>query len=149
MARDLRAEFRLRTFALHGSAGAKFEGLSQQERAYGFHAGEVETAFLLASVPEFVDRSAYTVNYIADVAEPEAAAAGKCPRHLCLAHARHRAQRRDGRSAASDCGKRRALARPSRRAACGSLGGHASLPESAGAVTNAGIVAQGAICLAS
>jgi len=71
MARDLRAEFKLRTFALHGSAGAKFEGLSPQERAYGFHAGEVETALLLASVPELVDRSAYTANYIADVAKPE------------------------------------------------------------------------------
>ena len=72
MARDLRAEFKLRTFALHGSAGIKFEGFSEQERAYGFHAGEVETAFLLASVPELVDRSAYTSNYIADVAKPEA-----------------------------------------------------------------------------
>lgn len=71
MARDLRAEFGLRTFALHGSGGISFEGLSSQERAYGFHAGEVETALLLASVPELVDRSAYTVNYIADIANPE------------------------------------------------------------------------------
>lgn len=71
MARDLRAEFGLRTFALHGSGGIPFEGLDPQERAYGFHAGEVETAFLLASVPQLVNRSAYTVNYIADVAKPE------------------------------------------------------------------------------
>jgi creatinine amidohydrolase len=71
MARDLRAEFNLRTFALHGSGGIAFEGLSAQERAYGFHANEVETAFLLASMPQLVDRSAYTVNYIADVAHPE------------------------------------------------------------------------------
>src|SRR5258708_38119679 len=71
MARDLRAEFNLRTFALHGSGGATFEGLSAQERAYGFAANQVETAFLLASVPELVDRSAYTVNYIADIANPE------------------------------------------------------------------------------
>jgi creatinine amidohydrolase len=71
MARDLRAEFKLRTFALHGSGGIKFEGLNPQERAYGFHAGEVETAFLLASVPELVDRSAYTANYIAYIAKPE------------------------------------------------------------------------------
>jgi creatinine amidohydrolase len=71
MARDLRAEFNLRTFALHGSGGMAFEGLSAQERAYGFHANEVETAFLLASVPELVDRSAYTVNYISDIANPE------------------------------------------------------------------------------
>jgi creatinine amidohydrolase len=70
MARDLRAEFRLRTFAVHGSAGATFEGLAPQERAYGFHAGEIETAFLLASMPELVDRSAYTTNYIADAANP-------------------------------------------------------------------------------
>jgi len=71
MARDLRAEFGLRTFTLHGSGGISFEGLTPQEKAYGFHAGEVETALLLASVPELVDRSAYTVNYIADIAHPE------------------------------------------------------------------------------
>jgi creatinine amidohydrolase len=71
MARDLRADFRLRMFALHGSGGIPFEGLNPQERAYGFHAGEVETSFLLASVPKLVDRSAYTTNYIADIAKPE------------------------------------------------------------------------------
>jgi creatinine amidohydrolase len=71
MARDLRAEFKLRTFALHGSAGAAFDGLAPQERAWGFHAGEVETSFLLASVPELVDTSAYTVNYIAHIDQPE------------------------------------------------------------------------------
>ena len=71
MARDLRAEFGLRTFALHGSGGIAFEGLSEQERAYGLHAGEVETALLLAAAPELVDRSAYTVNYIANVAKPD------------------------------------------------------------------------------
>src|SRR5882757_8099456 len=71
MARDLRAEFGLRTFTLHGSGGISFEGLDPQERAYGFHAGEVETSFLLASIPELVDRSAYTANYIADISKPE------------------------------------------------------------------------------
>jgi creatinine amidohydrolase len=71
MARDLRAEFKLRTFALHGSGGAQLDGLAAQERAYGFHAGEVETALLLASLPELVDRGAYTSNYIADAAKPE------------------------------------------------------------------------------
>jgi creatinine amidohydrolase len=71
MARDLRAEYGLRTFALHGSGGISFEGLSPQEKAYGFHAGEVETALMLASLPELVDTSAYTVNYIGDVAKPE------------------------------------------------------------------------------
>jgi creatinine amidohydrolase len=70
MARDLRAEFGLRTFAMHGSGGISFEGLNPQERAYGFHAGEVETSFLLASVPELVDQSAYTSNYIADITKP-------------------------------------------------------------------------------
>jgi creatinine amidohydrolase len=71
MARDLRAEFGLRTFTLHGSGGIPFAGLDPQERAYGFHAGEVETSFLLASVPELVDQSAYTANYIADISKPE------------------------------------------------------------------------------
>jgi len=71
MARDLRAEFNLQTFALHGSGGISFEGLAAQERAYGFHAGEVETSFLLAAVPELVDSASYSVNYIADVSRPE------------------------------------------------------------------------------
>jgi creatinine amidohydrolase len=71
MARDLRAEFGLRTFALYGSGGIEFEGLSAQERAYGFHAGEVETSLLLAAVPELVDRSAYTANHIANIGNPD------------------------------------------------------------------------------
>src|SRR6202790_1079846 len=71
MARDLRAEFNLRTFSLHGTGGTVLEGLSAQERAYDFHANEVETALLLTSMPQLVDRAAYTVNYIADVANPE------------------------------------------------------------------------------
>src|SRR6202161_4331544 len=71
MSRDLRAEFGLRTFALHGSGGISFEGLNPQERVYGFHAGEVDTSFLLASVPQLVNRSAYTARYIADVSKPE------------------------------------------------------------------------------
>jgi creatinine amidohydrolase len=71
MARDLRAEFGLRAFTLQGSGGISFQGLQPQERTYGFHAGEVETSFLLAAVPELVDKSTYTVNYIADVSKPE------------------------------------------------------------------------------
>jgi creatinine amidohydrolase len=71
MARDLRAEFGLRTFQMGASGGAKFEGLSAQEAAYGFHAGEGETSILLAATPQLVDTSAYTVNYIADVTKPE------------------------------------------------------------------------------
>ena len=70
MARDLRAEFGLRTFALYGSGGISFEGVSEQEKSYGFHAGEIETAFLLSAVPELVDTEAYTVNYIAEVDKP-------------------------------------------------------------------------------
>jgi creatinine amidohydrolase len=71
LARDLRAEFGLRTFSLFGSPGATFEGVSPQERAYGFHAGEIETAYLLHATPSLVDTSAYTSNYIARVDNPE------------------------------------------------------------------------------
>jgi creatinine amidohydrolase len=71
LARDLRAEFGLRTFSLFGSPGAAFEGVSAQERTYGFHAGEVETAFLLHAAPELVHPDEYTSNYIARVDEPE------------------------------------------------------------------------------
>ena len=67
MARDLRAEFGLRTFHMGASAGAKAEGLSAQEAKYGFHANEYETAVLLSATPELVDTSAYTVNYIAKI----------------------------------------------------------------------------------
>ena len=66
-ARDLRAEFGLRTFTLFGTAGASFQDVSPQERTYGFHAGEIETAFLLYGIPELVHTSEYTANYIARV----------------------------------------------------------------------------------
>ncbi len=71
MARDLRADFGLRTFCLFGAAGAAFTGISKQEKTYGFHAGEIETALLLSAVPELVHTDAYTVNYIANVDAPE------------------------------------------------------------------------------
>jgi creatinine amidohydrolase len=71
LARDLRAEFGLRTFSLFGSAGAPFEGLSEQERTYGFHAGEIETAYLLHGAPELVHPDKYTTNYIARVDDQE------------------------------------------------------------------------------
>jgi len=67
----LRAEFGLRTFTLFGSGGAVFEGLNPQEAAYGFHAGEVETALLLSATPELVNQDQFTVNYIADISKPE------------------------------------------------------------------------------
>src|SRR5271163_2081072 len=71
MARDLRAEFGLRTFSLFGSPGASFDTVSPQERAYGFHAGEIETAYLLYGTPELVRTDQYTSNYIARVDKPE------------------------------------------------------------------------------
>jgi creatinine amidohydrolase len=46
LARDLRADFGLRTFSLSGSSGVDLEGLSAQERAYGFHAGEYTTNYI-------------------------------------------------------------------------------------------------------
>lgn len=70
MARDLRAEFGLRTFYLSGAGGASLTGLNPQERAYGFHAGEYETALLLAATPELVHPDQYTVNYIAHIDNP-------------------------------------------------------------------------------
>jgi creatinine amidohydrolase len=71
LARDLRAEFGLRTFTLFGSPGATFEGVSAQERTYGFHAGEIETAYLLHATPDLVHTAEYTANYIARVDQPE------------------------------------------------------------------------------
>jgi creatinine amidohydrolase len=71
MARDLRAEFGLRTFSLFGSPGVNFDTVSKQERTYGFHAGEIETAYLLYGTPELVHRNRYTSNYIARVDDPE------------------------------------------------------------------------------
>lgn len=70
LARDLRAEFALTTFSLFGSPGASFDTVSPQERQYGFHAGEIETAFLLHAVPELVHQNEYSANYIADVEKP-------------------------------------------------------------------------------
>jgi creatinine amidohydrolase len=80
LARDLRAEFGLRTFSLFGSPGADFEGVSTQERTYGFHAGEIETAYLLHATPELVHQEEYTTNYIArvdrhELLKPEGSAA--------------------------------------------------------------------------
>jgi creatinine amidohydrolase len=71
MCRDLRAEFGLRTFFLSGAGGAKFEDINPQERAYGFHAGEYETALLLAATPDLVHTNAYTTNYIAQIDNPQ------------------------------------------------------------------------------
>jgi creatinine amidohydrolase len=45
--------------------------VSAQERTYGFHAGEIETAYLLHATPELVHPNEYTTNYIARVDQPE------------------------------------------------------------------------------
>lgn len=71
MARDLRAEFGLRTFCLSASGGATLVGLDPQEKAYGYHAGELETSLLLAGCPELVKTDRYSVNYIANLSAPE------------------------------------------------------------------------------
>jgi creatinine amidohydrolase len=71
LARDLRAEFGLRTFSMFGSPGAAFEGVSAQERTYGFHAGEIETSYLLHATPELVHAEEYTSNYIARIDDSE------------------------------------------------------------------------------
>ena len=113
MARDLRAEFGLRVFSLFGSGGAAFTGLGEQERAYGFHAGEVETSFLLSAIPELVHTSEYTVNYIADIAKPELLRPENARGNFCLAHPGHCAQRSDGRSQSGDCREGHALDRRS------------------------------------
>lgn len=70
MARDIRAEFGMRVFLMGGGGGARPEGLNRQEAKYGFHAGEVETALLLAGTPDLVHTDRYTTNYIADVDNP-------------------------------------------------------------------------------
>jgi creatinine amidohydrolase len=70
MARDLRAEFGLETFCIFGSAGTPHTGLDPQEKKYGYHAGEVETAYLLYGAPELVDTKSYTANYIARIDHP-------------------------------------------------------------------------------
>jgi creatinine amidohydrolase len=71
MARDLRAEFGLRTFCLSASGGANLIGLDPQEKAYGYHAGELETSLLLAGCPGLVKTDQYSVNYIAELSEPD------------------------------------------------------------------------------
>lgn len=45
-------------------------GLSDQERAYGFHAGELETSWMLAIAPEYVDVAAAVKEYPARLDAP-------------------------------------------------------------------------------
>jgi creatinine amidohydrolase len=61
--RDLREEFDLQMFCLYGG-GVKLTNLGAQEAAYGYHAGEVETALLLAATPDLVKKDHYTSSYI-------------------------------------------------------------------------------------
>jgi creatinine amidohydrolase/Fe(II)-dependent formamide hydrolase-like protein len=73
-ARDLRAEFGLMTFCLHPAlyVEAPFEQ-SPQEKRFGIHAGEIETALMLAAAPTLVhmDRaSAHFPNFPAAAPPP-------------------------------------------------------------------------------
>jgi creatinine amidohydrolase len=64
--------------SLHGASGfrvtmlkpASASGLSAQEAAYGFHAGEFETSLMLATVPELVRMEAATCHYPARLTDP-------------------------------------------------------------------------------
>ena len=86
LARDLRAEFGLRTFSLFGSPGATFEGVSEQERAYGFHAGEIETAYLLHATPELVHHGGIHGELHCARRQAGAAQARGLRGKLCVAH---------------------------------------------------------------
>jgi creatinine amidohydrolase len=56
--RDIRAETGLLAFALHPFLrfAVPEEGLTEDERIYGIHAGDVETSIMLAMAPELVQR---------------------------------------------------------------------------------------------
>ena len=70
MAREIRAEFGMRVFSMGAGGGYKAEGMSEQERKYGFHANEGETSLLLYATPDLVHTDKYTANYIARVDDP-------------------------------------------------------------------------------
>jgi len=67
--REIEAEYKLRTtFLKHG---AKLEPeLSAQEEAYGFHAGELETSWLLAVAPQWVKQELAVCEYPARLSDP-------------------------------------------------------------------------------
>lgn len=54
--RDIRVETGMMAFAIHPflRVGVPEEGLSEQERIFGIHAGDIETSILLASYPHLV-----------------------------------------------------------------------------------------------
>ncbi len=117
MARDLRAEFGLRTFALHGSGGISFEGLSPAGARLWLprgRSGNVFPAGVGAGTggPLRLHRriTSRTLN------KPELLRPENAPGRLRLAHARHRRKRRAGRSASGHGGEGRALDRRSRHA---------------------------------
>ena len=111
MARDLRAEFGLRVFSLFGSGGAAFTGLGEQERTYGFHAGEVETSFLLSAIPESGAHQRIHRELHRGYCQARVVASGKCRRDFCLANSGHCAERSDGRSQSGDGREGKALDR--------------------------------------
>jgi creatinine amidohydrolase len=70
MAREIRVEFGMRVFTMGAGGCYRPEGMSEQERKYGFHANSGETSLLLYATPDLVHTDKYTVNYIAHVDDP-------------------------------------------------------------------------------
>ena len=116
MARDLRAEFGLRTFALHGSGGIAFEGSIRKSEPTASTPAKLKPLFFWrACRNSSIARPTRPIT--SRTSRNPTAAPGKRAGHFCLAHARYCAQRRHGRPASSDGGKRRAVDRRSRDAA--------------------------------
>ena len=65
--REVRETFGLRVCFLKGDARL---GLSDQEAAYGFHAGELETSLMLATVPQRVRMQSASCEYPASLGDP-------------------------------------------------------------------------------
>jgi creatinine amidohydrolase len=65
--REIRETCDLRTYFLRGDARA---GLSEQESTYGFHAGELETSWMLAAAGRHVKMRAASCEYPARLGDP-------------------------------------------------------------------------------
>jgi creatinine amidohydrolase len=65
--REVKETFGLRVCFLNGYERL---GLSEQEDAYGFHAGELETSLMLAAVPELVHMRSASCEYPASLGDP-------------------------------------------------------------------------------
>jgi creatinine amidohydrolase len=68
-ARDLHSEHGMDVYCLFGT-GLKLPGIEGREAAYGYHAGEVETALLMAATPELVRKEDYTARYVRGLEDP-------------------------------------------------------------------------------